>query len=185
MKKIYIILMHTHTVPAKIIKAVTKYEYSHVCISLEKHCNILYSFGRRNVHSILNAGFCIEHKNGEFFKTFNKTQCKIYEIEITEEQYKKVKEILQYMQLHSKLYKYDYFGIIPRFFGIPITLKNRYVCSYFVAYILAKAKIYYFNKKICMIKPQDLAKLKGANEIYQGSYMLYQEKTYYKEKISV
>lgn len=44
MKKIYILLMHTNTIPAKIIKFVTRYEYSHVGISLEKNCNTIYSF---------------------------------------------------------------------------------------------------------------------------------------------
>lgn len=173
MKKIYIVLMHTKTIPARIIKAATRYEYSHVGICLEKNCNTIYSFGRRNAHSILKAGFSIEKKDGEFFKTFSKTKCKIYEIEITQEQYEKVKNILEEMKEHSSIYKYDYFGIVPRFLGIPITLKNRYVCTYFVAYILAKARIYHFNKKLCMIKPKDIANLRGLREIYQGSYVRY------------
>lgn len=173
MKKIYIILMHTHTIPARIIKALTQYEYSHVGIALEKSCSTIYSFGRRNAHSILNAGFSVERKDGEFFKSFNKTQCKIYEIEITDKQYEKVQSMLQYMQLHSSIYKYDYFCIVPRFLGIPVTLKNRYVCTYFVALILTKARIYHFNKKICMIKPKDFANLRGLHEIYKGRYVLY------------
>ena len=173
MKKIYIILMHTKTIPARIIKAVTKYEYSHVGIALEENCNTIYSFGRVNAHSILHAGFCIEQKDGEFFKTFHETTCKIFEVEVTEEQHEKVKTLLDYMIKNKKKYKYDYFGMIPRFLGIPVTLKNRYVCSYFVALILAKAKIYRFHKKLCMVKPQDFANLKKLREIYKGSYAMY------------
>ena len=80
MKKIYILLMHTNTIPSKIIKAATKYRYTHVGISLEKECNTIYSFGRRKFNSILNAGFSIELRNGEFFKKFKNTRCKIYEV---------------------------------------------------------------------------------------------------------
>lgn len=173
MKKIYVILMHTHTIPSRIIKAVTKYEYSHVGISLEENCNTIYSFGRVNAHSILHAGFCIERRDGEFFKTFHRTECKIFEVSITEEQYEKVEKMLDYMVMNKKQYKYDYFGIIPRFLGIPVTLKNRYVCSYFVALILAKAKIHRFNKKTCMVKPQDFSNIRKFHEIYKGSYALY------------
>ena len=174
MKKIYIILMHTNTIPSKIVKFFTKYKYSHVAISLEKPCNKIYSFGRRKVNSILNGGFIAQHKRGEFFNKFNDTTCKIYEINVYEQQYKEVKQILDDMELNAKKYKYDFKGIIPRFFGIPITIKDRFVCSYFVADILEKAEIYKFNKKTCFIKPKDFEKLNKCKEIYCGYYNLYE-----------
>ena len=34
-------------------------------------------------------------------------------------------------------YKYDFLGIILRYIGVPITFKNKYVCSYFVAELLS------------------------------------------------
>lgn len=173
MKKIYILLMHTKTIPARIIKTITEYGYSHVGLSLEKDCNVIYSFGRRQVCSILNAGFSIESKNGDFFKKFNKTICKIYEIEVTDEQYEEVKRIINIMIRNTNQYKYDYIGIVLRFFGIPVTLKNKYVCSYFVASVLEKAKIYRFRKKTCFIQPKDFSRLPRLREIYSGRYLAY------------
>lgn len=173
MKKLYIILMHTKTIPARFIKLFTNYEYSHVAISLDKKCNTIYSFGRRKPTSILNAGFTIEYKDGEFFKLFNKTICKIYELEITDEQYDSVKKNLMNMKKHIDEYKYDYFGIIPRYFGIPLTFKNRYVCSYFVADILERSNIYDFKKENSFIKPEDFAEIFINNEIYSGKYLSY------------
>ena len=173
MKKIYIILMHTRTIPARLIKFFTRYEYSHVGIALEKDCNVIYSFGRRNVYSILNGGFTAEYKEGEFFHKFNQTVCKIFETQITDEQFEKLNSIFTYMKSKENEYKYDYFGIIPRFFGIPIILKNRYVCSYFVASVLERTHICSFNKRVCFIKPEDFEHLKGFKEIYRGSFNLY------------
>lgn len=173
MNKIYLVLMHTYTIPSRLVRFFTRYEYSHVGISLDKHCEKIYSFGRRNVNSILDGGFIVEHKKGEFFNKFNNTVCKIYEIEVSEEEYKKVNEIINNIELNEEKYKYDFKGIIPRFFGIPITIKDRYVCSYFVADILEKAGIYKFNKKVCFIKPKDFEKLSISNEIYTGKYSLY------------
>lgn len=42
MKKIYLILMHTYTIPSRLVRLFTRYEYSHVGISLEKECNKIY-----------------------------------------------------------------------------------------------------------------------------------------------
>ena len=78
MKKIYILLMHTYTIPSKIVKIFTNYEYSHVGISLSRECDEIYSFGRKKINSILNGGFVVEKKDGEFFKKFNNTKCKIF-----------------------------------------------------------------------------------------------------------
>lgn len=171
MKKIYIILMHTNTIPSKIIKAATKYRYSHVGICLEKECNTIYSFGRRKFNSILNGGFSIELRDGEFFKKFKETRCKIYEIEVTDKQYEEVKNIIENIKSNINKYKYDYIGIVPRFLGIPVIFENRYVCSYFVASVLEKANIYKFSKKIYFIKPKDFENLSSFKKIYEGSYI--------------
>ena len=116
MKKIYILLMHTKTIPSKIVRFFTRYKYSHVAMSLDKSCEVTYSFGRRKLNSILNGGFNILNKEGEFFKKFNRTECKIYEVDVTEEQYKKVVDIIENMIKEQDKYKYDFIGIIPRFF---------------------------------------------------------------------
>jgi len=175
MKKIYVLLMHTNTKPSKFVKFMTRYEYSHVALSLDKECSEIYSFGRRKMHSIIGGGFSVENKDGEFFNFFNKTSCKIYELTIEDEQYKKVKEIIDNMKLNINNYKYDFWGIAFRFLYIPLTFKNRYVCSYFVADVLEKSNIYNFNKRTYFIKPKDFENLKGFNEIYKGKFSLYQK----------
>lgn len=175
MKKIYVLLMHTNTKPSKFVKFMTRYEYSHVALSLDKKCSEIYSFGRRKLHSILGGGFTVENKDGEFFKLFNETKCKIYELIIKDEQYEKVKEIIDNMKLNINNYKYDFWEIAFRFLYIPLTFKNRYVCSYFVADVLEKSGIYNFKKRTYFIKPKDFENLKGFNEIYKGSYSLYQK----------
>ena len=173
MKKIYVLLMHTKTIPARFIKFITRYEYSHVAISLDKTCETIYSFGRKKVNSILDSGFSIEKKEGEFFKKFNKTRCKIYELEISDEKYENLKEVLKEMELNIDTYKYDFLGIVVRFFKIPVTFKNKYVCSYFVASVLEKSNICKFDKEVCFIKPKDFENIKGMKEIYIGEYKLY------------
>lgn len=173
MEKIYIVLMHTNTIPAKLIKFATRSKYSHVGLSFEKDCTTIYSFGRRNVHSILNSGFTVENKNGPFFQAFHKTICKIYEVEVSHSKYTQIKKVIKEMQKNSNLYKYDFIGLILRFFRIPIRLKNRYVCSYFIASLLKEAENYPFQKESYFIKPKDFENISCWSEIYSGKYINY------------
>lgn len=165
--------MQTFTVPAQIIKVFTLYKYSHVGISLSSDCDIIYSFGRRKWNSILNSGFSMEHKDGDFFKNFKDTTCRIYEVEVSDDQYKIVKDILEQMQENQDYYKYDYFGLITRYFRIPFRVKNRYVCSYFVASVLKKAGIYDFSKEVFFVQPKDFEKIHIFKEIYTGKFLSY------------
>lgn len=173
MKKIYILLMHTNTYPSKFVRFMTNYKYSHVALSLEKSCDILYSFGRKRLNKILDGGFSIENKNGEFFKKFNNTSCKIYELSVQDEQYENLKNTIENMKANKDNYKYDYIGTAFRYLNIPLTFKNKYVCSYFVASMLEQNKIYNFKKNTYFIKPKDFEGLEGFNEIYTGKYCLY------------
>ena len=49
-KKIYIVLTQTYTTIARIIKSITKDNYSHASISLDIKCNNMYSFGRKYIY---------------------------------------------------------------------------------------------------------------------------------------
>ena len=149
------------------------YKYSHVAISFDRDCDVTYSFGRRNLYSILNGGFVIEYKNGEFFNKFNDTSCRVFEIEVTDSQYNNLYHMIEDMKNNQNEYKYDYIGIILRYLKIPVTFKNRYVCSYFVADMLAKSNICNFEKDTCFVNPKDFEQVDGFNEIYTGKYALY------------
>lgn len=174
-RKIYLLLMHTNTIPSRLVKLFTRYPYSHVGISLNKSCEPIYSFGRRHVNTILNGGLSIERKDGEFFSKFNKAVCRIYEKEVTVGQYEYINNKLAEMKQNIDCYKYDFLGIIPRFFNIPVTFENRYVCSYFIAELLDEADIFHFDKPNCLTKPKDFENLDGFKEIFAGSYLSYDE----------
>lgn len=173
MKKIYVILMDTKTIPSRLVSLFTLYKYSHVAISFDKKCDVIYSFGRRNLYWIFNGGFVVENKDGSFFRKFSDTRCKIYEIDVNKKQYDDLVNIVNDMNKNKDMYRYDYLGIILRYLGINITFKNKYVCSYFIAKLLNDNNICNFNKDICFVKPKDFEKIDCLNLIYGGKYLLY------------
>ena len=168
MKDIYILQMHTGTIPGTIIKFFTRYRYSHVLLSLDNSLSRMYSFGRKTILNPLNAGFVIEDINGKFIKKFNKSKCRIYKITITNQQYDNLKNILDNFEHNQDQYKYDIIGLLLKYFSIPLKRDKYYVCSQFVAEVLKDAEIYQFNKPISLIKPKDFEQISISEEIYTG-----------------
>ena len=76
--------MNTGTLLSKTIRFITRYKYSHVVLSLDDSFSKLYSFGRKKVHNFLDAGFVTYGVESDFFRTFSKTECIVYEFKITE-----------------------------------------------------------------------------------------------------
>ncbi len=173
-KYIYVLQMNTGTFPDKLIRFMTQYEYSHVVISLSKDCKTTYSFGRKDVNNFLNSGFIEEEQNGEFFQKFHNTKCRIYEIEVTAKQYYRMEKILKYKKDHADEYKYDFLGIVLRFFRIPIAFENKAVCSQFVAQILEEGNIFAFEKPSYFVKAQDFENCNDFKTVYEGLYLDYQ-----------
>lgn len=168
MKDIYILQTHTGTIPGSIIKFLTQYKYSHILISLNNDFSKMYSFGRKSVINPLNAGFVIQDIDGKFFSKFSKTKCRIYKLTITNEQYDKLKYILNNFETNKEEYKYDIIGLLLKYFFIPIKRENHFVCSQFVAEVLKEAEIYKFNKPTSLVRPKDFEKITSSEEIYSG-----------------
>ena len=100
--------MHTKSIPARFIKFFTRYKYSHIAISFDKTCNTTYSFGRKKYNSIIDGGFAVENKDGMFFQKFKDTKCRIFEVNVSKEQYFELKEKINYIKDNEDLYKYDF-----------------------------------------------------------------------------
>ena len=121
----------------------------------------------------LIGGFVKEKKDGKFFSHFNKTFTTIYEIDVSDKQYEDLKNTLEQMEENKKDYKYDFLGLIPRYFGVPYSRKNKFVCSSFIAKLLEDAKIHKFNKKTCLAKPKDFEKIDNLKQVYCGYFNEY------------
>ncbi|MBQ3020601.1 MAG: hypothetical protein IJD92_00065 [Bacilli bacterium] len=171
MKKIYIVLSHSGSIPSRIIKMFTHYKYSHVAISFDKDLETMYSFGRKKVNRPFDGGFIIEHKLSDFYQKFNKTNIIVLEISVSNLNYIKLLNKIKKYKIHKELYKYDILGLIPRFFNIKIERKYHNNCSEFVGRVLEESNIYKFNKSV--IKPKDFMKIPNKKIIYKGLLFNY------------
>lgn len=166
-KRIYVILTQTGTVPARIIKFITKAPYNHTSITSDEGLYEIYSFCRKFKMSPLPAGFVNETEVG-VFEMFKNVPCEVYGFDVTEEQFNKYQELIEHFKSKSKAYSYNVLGLLALAFGIQIHRKNHFICSQWVAKILTECKIAKFDKDLLLVRPDDFRYLKEAKLIYKG-----------------
>ena len=165
MKKIYIILTYTGTILSKIVKVYTKKEYSHVSISLDQDLTKMYSFGRLNPYNPFIGGFVHEGIDRGTFKRFKKTKTKIYSLEISEEKYERLEEIINNIQQRKNLYKFNLIGLMAIALNVKIKRERCFYCAEFVKYVLEQSQVLELPE---LVKPEDFEKITGTSEIYRG-----------------
>ena len=177
MKQVYLVLSYTGTILSKIVRFYTKKEYSHVSISLDKDLNKMYSFGRLNPYNPFIGGFVHEYIDKGTFKRFKNTKTLILEIEVTNEQYKKIIDIIKYVKKNKEKYKINVTGMFLSAIKVKIRKRRSFYCAQFVKYLLDRAKVE--NNIEDTVRPENFKNLPNSKEIYKGLLINYKEQKNY------
>ena len=170
---IYLVFTHTGTRFSKVLKMVTRGEYTHVSIAMDASLNRLYSFGRNSIKERpWEAGFVCEQKDGGVYRELPGTRCTVYQLEVSEEQYRRAQEIIDLFLRHQSVFKYNYPGLFFMSIGWVKRCKRRFVCSQFVAYVLENSGTMRFQKDFSLMRPADLKGLLYA-PVYTGMLRSY------------
>lgn len=172
-KKIYIMVSFTGTILSRLVKIFTRRKYSHSSVSLDKPFNELFSFGRLNPYNPVSGGFVKEEITAGTYKRFKHTICRIYELEVTQEQYDKLKTCVYDFYENKEYYKFNIIGLITVMFNKPVTREHKYFCSQFVSKALLDAGIHDFNKDIGLVKPIEFETIPNLVLIYEGKLQEY------------
>ncbi|MDD2505132.1 MAG: hypothetical protein PHF21_02530 [Bacilli bacterium] len=168
MKKIYIMFSYTGTLFSKFLTLFSEEKYVHVSIALDSKFKNVYSFGRKNPRRIFPAGFVKEDLK-LIYTLYSNSITRIYELEISEDQYNKLKKIINETYINNeKMYRYNIKGLPMINFNLSYQREYHYVCSQFCGKVLMDAGIYDFNKDYSIIKPKDLIELENLKLIYEG-----------------
>ena len=169
-KKIYIVLTQTYTTIARIIKSITKDNYSHASISLDIKCNNMYSFGRKYIYFPFYGIFLKEDlRKGLFIRNKN-ALIAIYEIKVTKKQYNKIKDKIKEIELNNK--GYNIIGLLLAHFRIKLH-RRKYYCSEFVYEVLSNKEIEIYNKENTLFKPEKLITNNRFVKIFEGKIRDY------------
>lgn len=171
MKKIYIVLTHSGSFLSKLIKVYTGKDYSHVSISLDENLDTMYSFGRVWAYNPFWGGFVRESPKFGTFKRFNNTTCKILSLSVTDEQYKKIGEIIESFLDEKDSYRFNVIGLAAVMVDMRVKRDKYFYCAEFVKYVLDEAGVNYDLPEI--VKPMDFASIDDYDVIYTGKLVDY------------
>lgn len=164
---LYIVLTRPNTIISKLIKLIKKDEYTHAAISLDKELDQMYSFGRKHTFNPFIGKFKQENLNKGIYRFCRKLPGMILEIEVSEEQYSRVKALLEHFIVNKNYYKYNYRGLIDSILNKEACYDNRFLCSEFVYHVLNECGIADFSISRNLVRPQNFIALKS-NIIYKG-----------------
>jgi len=167
MKKIYIVLTYTGTILSRMIKIRTRAEYAHSSIALDEGLDEMYSFGRLHPYIAFWGGFVKEGIKEGTFKRFKNTTVGVYCIEVSDEQYENLKNVIKNIRDNKKDYKFNIRGMALTSLNMGNSRINRFYCAEFVKYVLEKSDID-ISELPKAIRPEDFKKLKNTTLIYKG-----------------
>lgn len=152
---LYVLLTKTPLKTGKFLRKMTGYEYNHCSISFDKEFKKLYSFSRKYKNSTFYAGL-VKESSLRYTTNDQETKVKIFKIELTRQQYKKLKEYIKELEKHENEYIYNYLSILTYLFRKQVNVKKAYTCCEFTIHILRdfcniqnfKTKNYYTIKEL-------------------------------------
>lgn len=177
MKKVYILLTKSNTFCSKIIYQFTKGKYTHASISLDPDFEEMYSFARRYRYAMLPAGFVKENIHRGIMGDSDDMNCAVYELEVTNLTYLKLKTLINNMEKNKEEYRYNIRGLLGCIFDKKLVREKHFYCSEFVYYALVKSgAIRDKNGLKQIIKPMDLRELPDTREVFKGNISMLRNK---------
>ena len=159
-RKIYVLLTQFPGMDSKALRLWTRFPYSHVSLGLEEDMNTFYSF--------VVKGFIVEsiaRYNRPGRKPF---PCELYALDVSQDTYQAVRgNLLTFVNKQASL-SYTRLGLILSLIHIPWKLRNRYICSQFVAEMLQRCTAVRLKKHSTLYLPKDFPRLGDLKMIFRG-----------------
>ena len=168
MRDIYIVTSQTGTRFSRFLHLFNRTPYNHASIALDGELRELYSFGRQCLWMPIASGFVRETPGRGIYRRYQDTQCAVYRVPVTGEQYLRLQGSIRRFEEEEWTYRYNFIGLLAIMAGIPFHRRHHFVCSQFVAYVLWESGIWSLEKDISLARPQDFVQIAGAQLVYQG-----------------
>lgn len=152
MHTVQIVVSHTSTIIAKLIRLVTKGYYNHCSVVLDRDFSSLFSFSRKYKYFWFTGCFTRESLNT--IKCNDKLNAKVYEIAITDTEYEEIVKYLRYLLQRHRAY--NYIGAVTILFNKNFHSDTIQLCSTFTAYVLSMIQSIKLDKKFYLYTPMDI-----------------------------
>mgnify|MGYP004469278223 FL=1 len=143
---IYIVLVKALTGLGRIARKITRYEYTHIAISLDENLEDFITFSRRKHYSPFDAGFMHEKREYYAFGKNKNVKVKVFKIKISQYNKEKIIEYIDKIE-NDKEYIFNFYSMItmPIFHGIRIF--KAHTCMSFVGRVIELSECVELKKK--------------------------------------
>lgn len=162
-KYLYVILASTPYRIGRIIRRFTGEKYNHVAVSLDESLTPMYGFARRYYRTPLYGGF-VKESLSRYRVHGQVTDIKICRLPVTDEQYRRLRDLFAQMYAQKEHYLYNHFSVVTACFGRLAPAKDAYICVEFGVHILQQIGIDVDPKKYYSV---------GAVEQLLKEYVVY------------
>lgn len=155
---IYIVLIKALTGLGKFSRKISKYEYTHIAVSLDEKLDDFVTFSRKNHYSPFNAGFMHEKREHYAFGKNKKVKVKIFKIPVSEEDKVKITDYIKEIE-NDKEYIFNLYSMLtmPIFHGIKIY--KAFNCMSFVSKVIELSNSVKMEKKYYKYNIEEIDKL--------------------------
>ena len=108
---IYIVLVKALTGLGRIARKITRYEYTHIAISLDENLEDFITFSRRKHYSPFDAGFMHEKREYYAFGKNKNVKVKVFKIKISQYNKEKIIEYIDKIE-NDKEYIFNFYSMI-------------------------------------------------------------------------
>lgn len=184
-KNIYLVFSKTGTWLSRTLNLFSPIKYVHSSISFDESFNEMYSFGRKTPNNPFSGGFVKESLYEGVFKRFKKSECMIFKISVTKDQFDGLKTDVEFFYKHRERYHYNFIGLFGILFNRPIIRKNHFFCSQFVYILLKKHNLVKLDKHPELVTIIDLYDIENKSIIFEGfiTDLPYSPQTLYPEAL--
>ena len=102
------------------------------------------------------------------FKKFPDSPCELFELEINDESYEKIKELIDFHFDNYDKCKYKFSALLTMPLRAKKELKLKLVCSQFVAKLLYESGACELPKPPCLMQPIDFMTIDNIKSVYIG-----------------
>ena len=169
MKQIYILLSKTKTIPARVIYRLKGGPFTHSSISFLPSTEHFYSYARRKPNNIFVGGLIEENLHMGTFARYANCNCALYSLSVSDEDYEKMKQSVDFYMKNYKKASYNMLGIFLLGLGIRWRRKFKLTCSQFVACILSSVEGLSLPKDPYLMCPNDFMQIKELSLLYTGT----------------
>jgi len=168
MKYIYVVLIKAHTGLGKVARVFSRYEYTHVAVSLDRTLTDFVTFSRRKHYLPLDAGFMHEYRDYYAFGNHRRVKIKVFKVPVAEQNYNEIIRFISKLENDSE-YIFNLFSMMTMPILLGFEIYKAYNCMSFTARVVELTGAVKLKRPYYKYSIKDMEQLLQKHEYFEGN----------------